>query len=265
MEILNLLTVLIGMGVVFAIMFTGVPRLRSGAGIGIDSASSRSSLTAFLVGLVAALAVTQVALGGTSPAPLSTVGFGLGVLAALLTIPGQLAPIIEWGFPVIGVVAAIPAVVVLVSGSDCPGVGVVPWFARVATALLLVVFIAAGVVFALAFGGLKPLSGLAWEGAVEVLSFLQTPGGVDLLSAGNWAVAVNLVSASIIGFLASKFPELVLGAAGAAMVVSEVVLVDSGLGCGSLAGSGATALGFVIAPFLVAFIGTKLLGNVLRR
>ncbi|NCD18592.1 MAG: hypothetical protein EOL89_01190 [Actinobacteria bacterium] len=265
MELLDALIVLVGIGVVFGIMFRGVRRLRSGAGTGIDSAGSRGGVTAFLVGLVAALAVAQLAVGGASPTPLSTVGFGVGLLAALLTVPGGLSPIIEWGFSVIGAVAAIPAIAVLVRGSDCPGAEVVPWAGRLATAVLLVFCIVLGAGFAFGLGELKPLAGLAWFGAIEVLSFLQTPGGVDLFSAGEWALAASIAAAIILGFLASKHPELVLGTAGASMVVAQAGLVDAGLGCAAPAGSGAAALGFVLAPFLVAFVAMKLVAGWLRR
>lgn len=264
MEILSGLVVLGMVSFVFWVMWRGVSNSRSG---GLAPKKAKGALVAGLVGLVSALAVAQLAVGadGLGAVSFGIVGFGVGVTAALLTVSDELAGIVEWGFSLFGVVATLPALVVLVQGSDCPGGDIVPVGVRLLTAVLLVLCLIAGVVSRAAVGKVERLSGLAWFGAVEVLSFLQTPAGVDLFSLGAWRIVLVLVVAGLVGFAAAWMPGLVIGAAGISIALSQFVVIDAGLGCGVPAGSGLAAATVVFVPYTVAFVGMRLLVGRFRR
>lgn len=96
MEILSGLVVLGMLSFVFWIMWRGVSSSRSG---GLAPKRAKSVLAAGLVGLVTALAVAQLAVGvdGLGSVSFGTVGIGVGVAAALLTVSDELAGIVEWG------------------------------------------------------------------------------------------------------------------------------------------------------------------------
>lgn len=119
-------------------------------------------------------------------------------------------------------------------------------------------FAAVGVGLAALSGRLNGLVGLGWFGAVEVLAFLQSPGGIDLLEVGGWAVPVSLAAAVFLGLVGGTHPELVVGTAGVVILLSEVVLIESGLGCGVPPGAGAGGLLSLTVTFAVSFVLSRL-------
>lgn len=261
-DVAGVLVLVAGLVVIFRVLVGGggsllVPRRgRPRGGVGVGSA--------FLAGLLGVLAVAQ--LGLDSPATvssLSPVAFGVGVLAVFLTMGGWLRRVAQWALSLLGAVASLPALVGLVAGPTC-GTDV-PMVGRFATAALLVVFAAVGVGLAALSGRLNGLVGLGWFGAVEVLAFLQSPGGVDLLEVGGWAVAVSLAAAVFLGLVGGTRPELVVGTAGVVILLSEVVLIDSGLGCGVSPGVGAGTLTSLTVLYVGSFVLSRLAARWIGR
>lgn len=254
-EVAGLLVLLAGLVVIFRKLLGGAGSLlaprrgRPPGGVGVAGA--------FLAGLLGVFAVTQLALDDPATVnPLSPVAFAMGVLAVFLTAGGWLRRVAQWALSLLGAVASLPALVDLVAGPDCGTA--VPLVGRLASAALLVVFAAVGVGLAALSGRLNGLVGLGWFGAVEVLAFLQSPGGIDLLELGGWSLVTGLAAAVSLGLVGGKRPELVVSTAGVVILFAQVGLIESGLGCGSPPGAGVGGLLSLTLPYLVSFVLSRL-------
>ncbi|MEZ5085595.1 MAG: hypothetical protein R2722_04885 [Tessaracoccus sp.] len=111
-----------------------------------------------------------------------------------------------WGLSIIGLAAAAPAISSLVSGTTACGTST-PVIGVIASgALLAVVYVLAAVVTGVATKKIQPGFGLALFGGVEVLAFMNSPLGVDLVGNAPLAYIVSIVGAIVLGYAVIGLP-----------------------------------------------------------
>ncbi len=261
-DVAGLLVFLAGLVLIFRVIFRGFPALalpqRGRPRKGMPSPG------AFLAGGLVVVGLAQLALVPSDGVnPVTPFGAAVGVLAVFLTTGGWLRRVAAWAFTVLGAVASLPAVVSLVTAPECGTQ--LPLVARLASAAMLAVFAVVGVVVAVISGRTNSLMGLGWFGAVEVLAFLQTPGGLSILDLGGWSMVAGPLAAAVLGFLGARRPELVIGAATVAILVSQIGLAESGLGCAIMPGAAERAVALVAVPYVGTFAVVWLLTHWLLR
>lgn len=215
-------------------------------------------------GLLAALALaTAPAAGGAGAGGVASVlGLGLGSVAAVAAVAPTFRALADWAYGAVGVVATVPAMVQLVAGPQCAG-GVGP-AERVVMVVGLVLAASTAVLGVLHFGRIGPMPVLAWFGVVEVLAFLQAPGGVGLALSGVGRVVLVLAVCALLGLLAALRPNLVVTAATVCIALADLGLGEARLACGSAPGT-AGVVATVLVLYLAAFVGLRALLRRSRR
>lgn len=251
-EVLATLVALAVVAVVIVRTFRGPSHRRAAATAG-------ASLGA---GLLAVFAVATMAPGGGDRDSLSVFALGLGAVAAVTAIAHAFRPLVEWAYGAIGAVAAVPAMVEVVAGPPCPGgVGL---GGRVMAVVALALAAAGAVAGVVLFARVGPMPVLAWFGAVEVLAFLQAPGGLPIALSGAGPAVLALASAAVLGLLAAVRPNLVVTAATICIALANLGLDEAQLSCQAVPGvSGAVATALVL--YLAAFLGLRALLRTLVR
>lgn len=216
-------------------------------------------------GLLATLAlvgVTPAAAAGDQQV-VSVLALGLGAMAAVATVAAPLHAMADWGYSVIGAIASLPAMADLVSGPTCPGADVTVG-SRVLVIVLLIIAAATAFGSMLLFRRWGPMAALGWFGVVEILAFLQAPGGLALPLHGAGAALAALAVAAALGALSAYRPSLVITTATVAIALANLGLDGAGLSCTGRPGlAGSVATVFVL--YLAAFLGLRAFFRFLRR
>ncbi len=219
------------------------------------------SLTSFLLGLVTVAALAGLAeRGSLGIDSLTTVAMGVGAIAALVGRFPALGGLGAWGMSIIGLVAAVPSIASLAVGqtacqTSTPALGV---FAS--GTLLVVVYVLASVATALAGRGIAPGFGVALFAGVEVIAFMNSPLGIDLIGNAPLAYAASIAGAALLGFAVARVADLVLG------LCTAVILLAS-FGGGHYCGPGLDYLASfgTFVGFIVAFVVLSLVFGALAR
>lgn len=216
-------------------------------------------------GLLATLAlvgITPAAAAGDQQVQ-SVLALGLGAMAAVATMAAALHAMADWGYSVIGAIASLPAMADLVAGPSCPGAEVTVG-SRVLVIVLLTLAAATALGGVLLFRRGGPIAALGWFGVVEILAFLQAPGGLALPMHGVGTAVAALAVAAALGALSVYQPHLVITTATVAIALANLGLDEAGLSCPGRPGlSGSVATVFVL--YLAAFLGLRAFFRFLRR
>lgn len=254
---MELVATLVALGIVATVIwrtFRG-PSSRRAGGAGSSPAPA---------GLLAALALVTVSPSGAvgDGQSVSVLALGLGAMAAIAAVADTFRPLADWAYGAIGAVAAVPAMVELVAGPVCPGG--VNLGGRVMVVVALMLAAGSAVAGVLVFGRIGPMPMLAWFGVVEILAFLQAPGGLALPVSGVGPATLALVIAAALGMLAALRPNLVVTAATVCISLANMGLNEAQLACQAVPGlSGAVAT--VLVLYLAAFLGLRALLRWFRR
>lgn len=252
--------VLGGLALIFGLLVKDVVHFRT-----TGSFKKRSSPTGawhvFLLGLVTIAAIAGLAdRGSVGLGALTPIGLGVGVLAALMSRFAALGSVGEWGMSGIGLIAAVPSVAQLMSGktactTSTPTVGVIG-----SGVLLAIVFALAAVAASFAGRGVMPGFGVAVFGGIEVVSYLNTPLGIDLIGNIPLAYAFAVVAAVLLGVCVARFPDLILGLCAAVIFIAT-------LGGGQYCGPGLdyTAAFGAFVGFVVGFFGMVFMLKLVTR
>lgn len=211
----------------------GSPRSFSG------SDNGTGTLRNFLAGLVAVVALAGMAERGTDLGlALSGVAGVLALLTVSITISAAWSGVVGWILSIFGLIMAVPAVTGLATGSAaCAAPGASGTGGRIATGALFVILFGLGAA-ATAWSAKKvpSIGGVAVFGALEVIAYMNSPLGYDLVSgeaelATGVILILGIIGSCLLGFAVIRTPELVLGSA-------AVVILIGVMAGGQLCGSG---------------------------
>jgi hypothetical protein len=241
----------------------GTGRVASDGGHLLSDDGFGGTVAAFFEGVIAVLAMSELASSGGARTGSFTGGALLGIVAAVGLLarrwwPGRLGYELLYG--VLGLAASVPALTRVFDASDCD-VGVDPSVRIVAVVILAVVWIgvliAALTVKALS-GWHTTASGLALFGALDVIVVMSGPIGAGL-TAGSavWIV----LGAAVIGGLSGLATNLVMMTCGAFLGLLQFVTAATGYGAGcvTLVSSAPYALlvGYVVAFWIGAWLVSR--------
>ncbi|PPF43814.1 hypothetical protein C5B85_11735 [Pseudoclavibacter sp. AY1F1] len=186
--------------------------------------NSGGNLYKFAMGLLATCALSAIGLPGPNVAFFVALATMIAILVPATSVLAELA------FSIIGVVASIPAIWALLSGSGCVDLGVGELVGRYALVLLLLI-LTAGAVFASATIGDRPLPslGLGLFGGVEIVAFIMAPGGLDAIGLGRTGLPVivlGIIVVLLIGGLLPFQPEMVIFAAAGVVTAGNILLAS---------------------------------------
>ncbi|MHA7666804.1 hypothetical protein [Mycolicibacterium sp. HS_4_1] len=241
----------------------GVGRVLDGRGGWVSNTTFGGTVGAFLEGIVVVLACAEIAAAGGGDGRSFTAGAFLGGVAVLgLRIrrwwPGRLG--YELFYSVLGLVAAIPAIVRLVGAAGCDAgtaqtvrvVGAVMMAATWAAMLTL------GLLVKTMSGFRSAPTGLAAFGAVDVIIYLSGPLGDGASAAG---AVVLLAAAAAIGAAAAFSSGIVMMACGLFLGFAQLLTVTTGHGaeCGQLMST--TPMAMLVGYAVVFWLGAQLVSR----
>ncbi len=259
-DLLGPIMVLAFLAVVFSLLIPGMRprdgRFRSGRRpmrtLGdvtkARSADDAGAWVTTLLGLLATASLTQS--GKTS------VGAVLGVVCGLMSLTDATSRFRDVGLSILGAVAAFAGVAQLLSSQGCGA----STSMRVLTLVLVLAAFGLGIAIALVKFSLSATVGLQAFVAVEIVTFLTAPLGVDLVG-GSQLVA--LAAAVVIGLLVGVSPQAFLSLFGIGLAVVTVWgSTQTTTGCG-LDGSGSGVV-TVVAGLVTFFLVSVATGFVRR-
>lgn len=241
----------------------GAGRVLDGRDKWVSNTTFGGSIAAFLEGIVVVLALAEIAAAGGGEGRSFTAGAFLGGVALVgLRIrrwwPGRLG--YELFYSVLGLVAAIPAIVRLVGAAGCDA-GTAQTV-RVVGAVLMAATWAAMLTLGLlvkAMSGFRSApTGLAAFGAVDVIIYLSGPLGDGASAAG---AVVLLVTAAGIGAAAAFASDMVMMACGLFLGFAQLSTVTTARGaeCGQLIAT--TPVAMLAGYALVFWTGAQLVSK----
>jgi hypothetical protein len=211
--------------------------------------------TSILLGLVTVAALAGLAeRGSLGLESLTVVAMGIGVLSALMARFPALGGMGAWGMSIIGLIAAVPSIASLATGQTACGTTTPALGVFASGALLVIVYVLAAVAAAFAGRGIAPGFGVALFGGVEVIAYLNSPLGIDLIGTVPLAYIASIVGAILLGYAVVKVADLVLGLSAAVILLASLA---GGHYCGPgidyMAGFG-TLVGFVVAFAVMSMV-----------
>lgn len=210
---------------------------RNGMGHVLDDRGSRTnsadfggSVAAFLEGLIAALALSELAAVGGDRGGSFTSGALIGAIAVAAVFvrqwwPGRLG--VELLYSVLGLAASVPAITRLLGATGC-GDGVDPSLRIVAVVLLSVIWVAtliAALTVKAMSGFRTTASGLALFGAIDVMLFMSGPIGEGLV--GPAGAVVVLLAVAVIGGMSALATNLVMMTCGLMLGAIQLLTLSS--------------------------------------
>lgn len=177
-----------------------------------------------LEGLVAAMALAQVAVVTSALDGPVAAGALLGVVTGLAMRLTFLGAVTSWGYSVLGILASLPSIATLVT-SDSPcfavdrGQRIVLAGAMIAIFLVTSLFGAAGRLFGAAGLAVRrsfASLGLGWYALVEYTTFLATAAGMDVIGSGT---AVAFTGVVVVAAITPFWPQLVTWTIGAGLAL----------------------------------------------
>lgn len=240
----------------------GVGKVLSPSGQPVETTMGGSAV-GFLEGLIAVLALSELAAIGDASSGAFSGGALLGGAAALGLVvrrwwPGELGLGLLYG--ILGLVASVPAMARLFDASECD-VGVDHWM-RIAALVVLAVTWGGGLIAGLLFrwaGSRRPASaGLALFGAIEVVVFMSGPVGVGI---SPQVAGLLIAAAAVLGGLSGYRPDLVMMTSGLFLGTLVIFETSTGFpqGCDSLKSDApyAALVGYCVVFWAGAWVVSK--------
>ncbi|WNG81155.1 hypothetical protein C6A86_023650 [Mycobacterium sp. ITM-2016-00316] len=241
----------------------GVGEIFDDQGRRVSSTMFGGSFSAFLEGLVAVLALTELSAAGGNRDGSFAAGAFIGILAGAGIVlrrswPGQLG--IALFYSVLGLAAAVPAVTRLFAATGCDAGSASA--VRIVAVLILAVFWIMSMVGGLVVSPLRGLrnvpSGLALFGALEVILLISGPIGIGVSPA---TIVVVVLTVAVAGGLSGLAPGLFMMLCGLALGSLQFVTVSTGVGvgCESLVSTAPVAVlvGYVLVFWMIAWFISK--------
>ncbi|WP_410876056.1 hypothetical protein [Nocardia sp. A7] len=205
----------------------------------------------FADGLVAAAAIGELA--ATSPGidggSIAVFAVFVGIAAALFARARYLAPVADFFYSAVGLLACIPVAAEFLRGTSCDSA---PAALRYAVFALLSVLAGLGFFAAVVTTGIAPKFGLRWFGAVELLTAATSPFGIDALP-DPVPLSVLILLAMPLGWLAARRSNAVLDGGTSALAAVAILVAAFAPRCEDSANTNGIVMVMVFgATFAVA-------------